>query len=406
MKIVTNVEYLRMKEPFGHPMLKHWPLEPETLYLNHGTVGVTPKKVLQAQQQIRDQIERQPARFVLRELSSQSKEAPAKLPRLRAAAQTVAAYLGARGEDLVFVDNATTGINAVLRSLPFAEGDELLIPDLAYGAVINTVRYVAKERGAKAVVFEMPFPNSDPVQVVASIEAAITPRTKILVVDHITAESALLLPLEAIIALCKSKGVPILVDGAHAPGAIELNLEQLGADWYVGNLHKWAFAPRGCGFLWAKTERQAGLHPTTISWGYEQGFTQEFDWLGTKDPSSFLAAVAGLEFIQEIGEPEMRQYNHQLAWEAGCWLSQRLGTPFVTPETMMGCMVSVMLPKRMGSTATDATALKDALLFDHHIEIPILAIQERLYARISAQVYNEMADVERLEKSLSTIQNT
>lgn len=380
-------------------MLKHWPLEPQTLYLNHGTVGVTPNKVLQVQQQIRDQIERQPARFVLRELSSQAKEAPAKLPRLRAAAQTVAAYLGARGEDLVFVDNATTGLNAVLRSLPFAKGDELLIPDLAYGAVINTVRYVAKERGAKAVVFELPFP-ADPAQIVASIEAAITPKTKILVIDHITAESALLLPLESIIAVCKSRGVPILVDGAHAPGAIALNLEQLGADWYVGNLHKWAFAPRGCGFLWAKPEHQLGLHPTTISWGYEQGFTQEFDWLGTKDPSSYLAAVAGLEFIAEIGETAMRQYNHQLAWEAGQWLCQRLGTPFVTPESMVGCMVSVMLPKGFGSTAKEATALKDALLFDHHIEIPILAIRERLYARISAQMYNEMADVERLERAL------
>jgi isopenicillin-N epimerase len=389
-----------MITPFGHDMLELFPLEPQTLYLNHGTVGVTPKRVLAAQQALREAMERQPARFVLRELSSQSVEPPAQKPRLRAAADAVAQYLGAKGEDLVFVDNATTGINAILRSLPFGPGDEILIPDLAYGAVINTARYVARERGAKLVTVELPFPVAEPAKVVEAIEAVLTPRTKILIVDHITAETALLLPLEAIIALCKTKGVPVLVDGAHAPGAIPLNLEQLGADWYVGNLHKWAFAPRGCGILWAKPERQQGLHPTVISWGLDNGYTQEFDWLGTKDPTPFLAAPKGFEFIQDLGETAMREYNHNLARQAAHWLSERLETELNTPRSMMGCLVSVGLPKGFGSSPAHAAKLKDALFFNHHIEIPILSVRDHLYARISAQVYNEMEDIERLEGAL------
>lgn len=392
-----------MSTPFGHAMRAHFPLEPQTLYLNHGTVGVTPWRVLAAQQALRQEMERQPARFVLRELSSQSPGVPAHKPRLRVAADAVAAYLGGRGEDLVFVDNATTGINAVLRSLPFGPGDEIVVPDLAYGAVINTARYVARERGATLVTAELPFPVADPGKVVEALEAALTPRTRLVIVDHITAETGLLLPLEAIVALCKSKGVEVLVDGAHAPGAIPLNLERIGADYYVGNLHKWAFAPRGSGFLWAKPERQAGLHPTVISWGLDNGFTQEFDWLGTKDPTPFLAAPEGIAFICDLGEDAMRGYNQALAWEAAHWLSERLGTGFAVPRSMTGCLVSVPLPVKFGSSPDHAARLKDALLFDHHIEIPVLSVRGRLYARISAQVYNEMSDLERLEGALNSL---
>jgi isopenicillin-N epimerase len=385
---------------FGHPMLEHWSLEPDIVYLNHGTVGVTPNRVMRAQQVIRDQIERQPARFMLRELEHHTSGPPAHQTRIRAAADAVAAFLGARGEDLVFVDNATTGINAVLRSLPFAAGDEILLLDLAYGAVTNTAQYVARERGAKVVILHIPFPNTDPEEVVDLIAAAITVRTKILVVDHVSAFTSLILPLPEIAAACHAKGVLVLVDGAHAPGALELNIPALGVDWYVGNMHKWAFAPRGCGILWASPERQPGIHPTVISWGLDQGFTQEFDLLGTKDPTASLSAPEAIAFMQDLGETAMRQHNDNLAWQAAHWLAEHLGTVFTTRRSMAGCLVSVPLPERAGSSPQEAFALQHALLYQDQIEIPILAINGGLYARISAQVYNQMSDIERLGQAL------
>lgn len=375
-------------------MLEHWLLDPEITYLNHGTVGVTPRRVLEAQQAIRDEMERQPARYLLRELNGYFGPSRLEEPRLRAAASRVAEFVGAEGQDLVFVDNATTGVNAVLRSLPLEPGDEILIANLAYGAVDNTAAFVARERGAKVVRVDLPFPPSDPAIYTEKIDQAITPRTRIALVDHITSETALILPLVDIATRCKAKGVPVLVDGAHAPGAIHLEIPKLGVDYYTGNLHKWAFAPRGCGILWVAPERQSGLHPAVISWGLDQGFSQEFDWVGTRDPSPWLAAPEAIAFMQNLGVEAMREYNHALAWQTVQLLSERWGTKLETPETMIGCMVTLPLPKALGSTREDAARLQYALLYEDQIEAPITAIQGRLWVRISAQVYNDCSDIE------------
>jgi len=238
-------------------MLEHWPLEPDGVYLNHGTVGVTPLKVMQARMAILREIERHPARFMLRELMRLG-EQPAAPTRLRAAAETVARFLGARGDGVVFVDNATTGVNAVLRALQLQPGDELLIHDHAYGGVARAAAFVARERGARLVTLAWPFPTTDASAYVEAVERAITPRTRIAILDHVSSETALVLPLAQIAAACGARGVPVLADGAHAPGAIDVRIESLGVDWYAANLHKWAFAPRGCGVLWAAPERRAG----------------------------------------------------------------------------------------------------------------------------------------------------
>jgi isopenicillin-N epimerase len=385
---------------FGHSMLEHWNLEPDIVYLNHGTVGVTPNRVRRFQQNLLEDIEHQPARFILRELEHHTSAPPAFETRLRKAAKTVAEFFGARGKDLVFVDNATTGINAVLRSLPLEAGDEILITDFAYGAILNTANYVAREHGANVVTVHIPFPKSDPGEIVQRISSAITPRTKIVIVDHVAAFTSIILPLPEIAAACHAKNVPVLVDGAHAPGALELNIPALGVDWYVGNMHKWAFAPRGCAILWASPERQRGLHPTVISWGLDQGFTQEFDLVGTKDPTSYLSATEGIRFIHDLGVNAMREHNHSLAWQAAHWLADHLGTKHQEAREMTGCLVSVPLPECAGSSPQEAFALQHALLYQDKIEIPILSIHQRLYARISAQVYNQMSDIERLGQAL------
>jgi isopenicillin-N epimerase len=386
---------------FGRPMLEHWLLDPAVTYLNHGTVGATPRRVLAAQQALRDEIERQPSRFLLRELASvRVGGARNDAPRMRLAAAEVAAFLGARGDDLAFVENTTTGANAVLRSLPFVPGDEILVSDLGYGGVVNAARYVARRTGAVVRTVEMPYPVRDPGAVADAFVGALSDRTRLALVDHITAESALLLPLAEIAARCRARGVPVLADGAHAPGAIALDIPSLGVDWYVGNLHKWAWTPRSSGILWAPPERQADLHPTVVSWGLDQGMTAEFDLLGTRDPTPYLAAPAALAFLRELGADAVRAYDHDLAWRGARRLAERWQVSFETPESMIGTMATVPLPASLGSTREEAGALRDALLFEDAIEVQVHAWRERLHVRISAQVYNDMADVERLGEAV------
>jgi isopenicillin-N epimerase len=357
--------------------------------------------VLEAQQQIRDEIEKQPSSFLLRELSGiATGDRPLAKPRMRVAADVVAEFLGARGDDLVFVDNATTGINAVLRSLDWKAGDEILITDLIYGAVANAARYVARGRGA--TVREVAFPEPPtPSGVIESISAAIGPRTRLAIVDHIASESALLLPLAEIAAVCRARGVAVLADAAHAPGAIPVAIPALGVDWYAANLHKWAHSPRSCGILWAPPERQASLHPTVISWGLDRGFAPEFDWVGTRDPSPALAAPEGIAFLRELGVVAAQGYMHRLAFESAVMLASRWGTKFEVPEAMVGVMATVPLPTRAGATPEAALRLRDALLFEDRIEVQLHARHDRRWVRISAQVYNEPSDFERLAEAVA-----
>ncbi|MGZ5130282.1 MAG: aminotransferase class V-fold PLP-dependent enzyme [Caldimonas sp.] len=392
--------------PFGRAMLEHFPLEPGGVYLNHGTVGVTPLAVMRARAAILDEIERHPARFMIRELMNLGMSAPPEAPRLRAAAGEVAAFLGATGEGLAFVDNASSGVNAVLRSIDLEPGDEILISDHAYGGVIRAAAFIAVQRGATLATLVLPFPVEDPADCVERVAAAITPRTRLAVLDHVSSETALVMPLAEMAAACRARGVPVLVDGAHAPGAIELDIESLGVDWYAANLHKWCFAPRSCGVLWAAPGRRDGLHPGVISWGVVNGdWLQEFDWTGTRDPSPWLAAPAGLEFMRDtLGVAAMRAHNHRLAWEGARALAERWGRRWTTPEAMVGCMVSVPLPERLGpADLATAQRLRDALLFEHGIEVPVIGRGGALWVRLSAQVYNDDSDIERLAVAVEAL---
>jgi isopenicillin-N epimerase len=239
-----------------------------------------------------------------------------------------------------------------------------------------------------------------PESILETIEAAIGPRTRMVVVDHVSSESALLLPVAEIVARCRARGVRVLVDGAHAPGAIDLQIPSVGADWYIANLHKWAFAPRSSGILWAPPERQSTLHPTVISWGLDQGFTVEFDLVGTRDPSCHLAAPFGLAFQRELGIDALRRYDHGLAWNGAALLAEHWGTRFEVPESMIGTMATVPLPERAGGDSERARRLRDALLFEDKIEVQLHAWRGRVWTRISGQVYNDEGDVERLAEAV------
>ena len=397
---------------FGPALLDEFPLAPGGVYLNHGTVGVTPRRVMRARAAILDEIERHPARFMLRELmhlhASTSATPTDGVSRLREAAARVAAFVGCSDDGLVFVDNATSGICAVLRSFPLQAGDEILLPDHAYGGVARAAAFIARERGATVTTFVLPFPSSTPAGMVDAVTAAITPRTRLALLDHVTSETALVLPLAAMAAACRARGVAVLVDGAHAPGAIDLDIESLAVDWYVGNLHKWAFAPRACGIVWAAPQRRAGLHPPVLSWGLtSDDWLEEFDWTGTRDPSPCLAAPAAIDFMRDrLGVQAMRDHNHAVAWRGANDLASHWGTTFDTPESMIGCMAAVPLPGRFGADAASGQRLRDALLFDHGIEVPILARAGALWARVSIQVYNDANDVRRLAEAVDSLDAT
>lgn len=386
---------------FGRSMLARWPLDPEITYLNHGTVGVTPRRVMAAQQTIREEIERQPSRFILRELTAiTSGRSSVPVPRLRQAADIVAPFVGAEGHDFVFTDNTTTGANAVLQSFPLQPGDEILVTDFGYGGVTNAAKFAAKRRGASVRTATMPYPIRSAADLIDTYAAAVGPNTRLAIVDHIAAQSALLFPLAAIAARLRALGVAVLADGAHAPGAIPLDLPALGVDWYVGNLHKWMWVPRSSGFLWAAPDRQNDLHPVVASWGLDAGFTTAFDGPGTRDPSAHLAAPAALAFMRELGVEAVQAYNHALAWEGAHRLAAAWRTRFDVPESMVGTMATVPLPEPFGRTRAEAVALRDGLLFDDGIEAPIHAYRDRLWVRISAQVYNDMSDIDRLAEAV------
>jgi isopenicillin-N epimerase len=381
---------------FGRSMLDHWLLDPDCTYLNHGTVGAPPRRVLQRQQAIRDEIERHPSRFMLRELNGHQPMPWRAVSRLREAGDHVAAFLGSRPEDLVFVPNVTTGMNAVLGSLPLGPGDEVVITDLAYGAIALAAGAVCDRGGATLRTVHLEYPMRDAGDVVEPIVGALTPRTKLVVIDHVAAQTALVLPVAAVAAECRARGVPVLVDGAHVPGSRPLDIPSLGVDWYSGNLHKWAHAPRGCGILWAAPERQSGLHAPVVSWGRDKGFRDEFEHTATADPTSYLAAPEGIALLHEWDFAACVKYMHGLAWEAAGMLTERWRTTFAIPSDMVGTMVTVPLPEDAGTTDADAARLRLALLLEDRIEVQLHAWRGRLWIRVSTQIYNDRQDIDRL----------
>jgi isopenicillin-N epimerase len=369
----------------GTAIRHEWLLDWTRLTVNHGAYGATPKRVLAAQAAWQERMEAQPSLFMRSTLPD----------ALRASAGVLAAFLNAEAQDLAFVDNATTGCNAVLRSLNFRPDDEIVLHSQAYGAVAKTTCFVAQRSGAKVVDVALPFPGDEAGPFLERLAAALTERTKLVIIDHITSPSALVLPVEAAAQLCRTAGVPLLIDGAHGPGQIDVDLSAIDADWYVGNCHKWLAAPKGCAFLWARRDRQARLHPTTISHGFESGYLAEFDWTGTRDPTAFLAIDAALAFHERLGGSTLRQRNVDLAHQAGQLLADRLGSIFGNAAHPVA-MAMVRLPLGGPVSNQRALALRDRLLHEFATDAPLIAHPDGIWVRISAHAYNEIEDYEAL----------
>jgi isopenicillin-N epimerase len=389
---------------------RHWTLDPDIVFLNHGSFGACPQPVLDAQAELRRRMEREPVRFFTR-------EAPALL---RDAREALGRFLGAAADGLAFVPNATTGINAVLRSFPIDAGDELIVTDQEYNASRNVLEYVAAERGAQVVVAELPFPPRGPEDVTRAVLAAVTPRTRLALLDHVTSQTATLLPIDELVHSLEGRDVAVLVDGAHAPGMRPLDLDRLGASVYTGNCHKWVCAPKGAAFLHVRQDRREAVRPAVISHGanarvpLSERFRAEFDWMGTDDPSPALCIPVAIDFLGGLlpgGWDELRARNHALLVEGRRIVAEALHDPPLVPESMLGSMASLRIPdgERFGEAPSAAPLqldpLHDRLFRDHKIEVPILrcpAHPGRLI-RISAQLYNRIEDYERLAAALRRI---
>lgn len=370
--------------------LASWCLDPSVTYLNHGSFGACPEVVLAAQSALRRELEREPVDFLSHSL-------PARLDAARA---ELSAFLGADSADLVFVPNATTAVNTILRSLTFAPGDELLLTNHTYAACRKTVDYVCQRSGARAVVANLPFPCRHDDQIVAAILGCVTPRTRLALLDHVTSPTALVLPLSRLVRELQSRDVDTLVDGAHAPGMVPLALSALGAAYYTGNAHKWLCAPKGAAFLHVRRDRQAGLHPNVISHGYGSGFHAEFDWTGTSDPTAWLCIPEALRFMAGLkpgGWPEVMASNRALALSARALLVDTCGFNPPCPDSMIGSMASLPMPSAAPGSAADRLDSKglhdwfrergvETWLYPH--PVPLL--------RISAQQYNDLDQFRRL----------
>jgi isopenicillin-N epimerase len=376
--------------PLGRAIRPAFALDPDWLTVSFGAYGGTPRAVLEAQTAWRSRMEAQPSVFFKRILPA----------ALREAAGVLATHLGAEARDLAFVENATAGCNAVLQSLTFSPGDQILVLDHGYRAVRNAARHVAGRAGAELVTVAVPWPTTDPDELVARIAAAITPRTRLAILDHVTSPSALVLPIARMVAACQAAGVKALVDGAHAPGLVALDIPAIGAEWYVGNGHKWLMAPKGSGFLWARRDAQAGLHPTVISHPYGEGFPAEFDYTGTRDSTAFLALPAALDFAAGLGGPALMARNAALAAEAAAHLAARFGTEVGGPPAMRAAMASIRLPWAGPATREASLLLRERLMERHRTDAPVHPIGDALWVRISAQAFNEIGEYDALADRL------
>jgi isopenicillin-N epimerase len=382
-----------------------WRLDSSVTYLNHGSFGACPAPVLEAQRALVDRLEAEPIQFLDRDLPE----------LLDAARRDVGAFLNADPAGMVVVPNASAGVSTVLRSLRFRPGDELLTTDHEYNAILNALESVAEEYRARVVRAPIALPIRHPGEIVESILAAVTPRTRIAVVSHVTSPTALVLPIEAIVRELDRLGVDTIVDAAHAPGMVPLDVDALGAAYWTGNGHKWLCAPKGVAVLHVREDRRDRIRPLVTSHGRNDRnanrsrFWKEFDWQGTGDPTPFLVLPEAIRFLGSLdpgGWPALMASNRALALEARKRLQVALGVEPIAPDELIGSMAAVRLPTVV--TDDEAEALNLGLYRDDRIEVPITGwpVQgarasgddppSAVFARVSAQHYNEIADYERL----------
>ncbi len=386
---------------------RHWSLDPDVAFLNHGSFGACPIPVLEAQTRLRDRLERGPVRFLLRELDELA---------ISAGAET-ATFVGVDPDDLVFVPNATTGVNTVLRSLSFEAGDELLTTSHEYNACRNAMDFVAGRSGARVVAVDVPFPIGSSDEVVERVLDGASDKTRLAVVDHITSLTGMVMPIERIVRALTERGIETLVDGAHGPGMLPLNIAEIGPAYYTGNCHKWLCTPKGAAILYVRRDLQPSIRPLAISHGANSErtdasrFQLEFGWTGTIDPTAYLCTPESIRFMGSLlpgGWSELMERNRKLALDARALLCDALGVPEPCPEDMIGTLASVPLSTGTFHFTTTALAfdeLDTVLREEYGFEVPVLAYPDgpSSIIRVAAQIYNSIEQYAALADTLKML---
>ncbi len=382
----------------------HWQLNPDIDFLNHGSFGACPRIVLQKQQDLISELEQDPIKFLAPERDL--------LPKLDKVRQTIAELVNASASDLAFVRNATDGVNAVLGSFPLKEDDQILITNHGYNACSNAAHHAAAKAGAKIVVADIPFPLESDTEVMVAIESKITSRTRLILIDHVTSPTGLILPIEQVISLARTKDIRVLIDGAHAPGMIPLDLTALAPDYYTANHHKWLCGPKSSGFLFVQPEWQTQVRPNVISHGANQDcstrsrFLTEFDWIGTYDPTPLLAVPTAIAFLKSLypeGLDQLYQRNHAAVVKARQVICDTLQTEFPCSNEMLGSMASVPLNTTHSTGHDKSTATFQQRLYqEHSLELPVFQLRDsgQWCLRISMQAYNDACQIDRLASAL------
>lgn len=387
----------------GFPQLaSQFLLRPDVVFLNHGSFGACPRPVFERYQAWQRELEAEPVEFLGRRFATLMLDARQQLGQ----------YLGCSADELLFVPNATTGLNLVARSLQLEPGDEVLTADHEYGALDRTWRYVCHERGARYVRQTLPLPLESSEQVVDALWAGVGPRTRVLFLSHITSPTALILPVAELVHRARAAGILTVIDGAHAPGQLDLDLTQLGADYYSGNCHKWLCAPKGSAFLYARREMQAQLRPLVVSWGWNRteasdrgewlapaGLVAEQEWQGTRDVSAYLSVPSAIQFQAEHNWPRVRRDCHELLREARRRMTELSGLAPLCPDSPEWFVQMAACP----IPPCDGPRLQQALLDRFRVEVPITENNGRQYVRVSVQAYNKAPDIDTLLRALEQL---
>jgi isopenicillin-N epimerase len=375
--------------------IKQWRLRAGTIYLNHGSFGPCAEPVRAVRQRWCDELDEQPMDFFFRLLE----------PAWRNALAEVAQFIGAQSDNLVFVDNATYAMNVVARSFPLVAGDEVLLTDHEYGAVVRIWRRACEEAGAaEPVIAKLPWPVATVSQIVEAVMSRVTDRTRLLVVSHITSPTACILPVRELCRAARDRGLTVVIDGPHAIAHLPLDIESLDCDFYTISCHKWLSAPFGSGLLYVAPRHQARIRPPILSWGrlppdMPASWTHEFPWLGTRDPSPFLTVPAAMRFLEEVGWEAFRKHTHELANQARRRITEltQLAPPTPDSRQWYGSMVCLPLPDG------DAKTLQDALWQRFGIEVPIVPFANRRWIRVSCHLYNTPEHIDQLIAALKLL---
>ena len=360
-------------------------LDPDVVFLNHGSFGACPRPVFERYQEWQRELERQPIDFIDRKLPGE----------LAAARVRLAAFLGAETDDLVFVPNATSGVNLAARAVGLRPGDEVLATGLEYGACDLAWEHACARAGARYVCADVPLPLERPEQVVDALFARVSERTRVVFVSHVTSGTALVLPVEEIVRRARSLGLTTVVDGAHAPAQVPLDLDSLGADYYTGNCHKWMCAPKGAGFLHVRRELQDTVDALIVSWGYEDGgsFVARHEHQGTRDPAAYLTVPAAIEWLEANDLPAMQRRARELTRTGRAHLCEIDGVEPLAHESFLAQMASVRVP-------TDDTDTLYRGLLERGIEVPVVSRKAGPMLRFSVAPYTEESDLDALVAAL------